>query len=87
MCMYQQVFCGGCHTVVVARPRPSGDNEHLWNYSQQEIGDSLAKNQSAFIDSVHLSGESNIDASDSLSARVRRRQKIPASRFLSPLST
>lgn len=80
MCVPYQVSCGGCHTLILAKARKlqNGDLEDSWNSDEAEDDvDAKPDPLEAIRKSHDLSG--SFDLSGSISARNRRREKLPVS--------
>ena len=84
-CVHGQVSCGGCHTLVIAWPRPESD-------TTPQNGDGVLESAEETTSSEKLSAVSemirrgelsnSLDMSGSISARIRRRQKMPVIMFV-----
>jgi len=82
---YCQVSCGGCHTLVIARPRPESDAgpqemDGMLELAEQSSGSEKLPTISEMIRRGELSN--SLDMSGSISARIRRRQKMPVMALL-----
>jgi len=80
-----QVSCGGCHTLVIARPRPESDTLPVnGDGMQQSAEESVSSDKLSAVSEMIRRGElsASLDMSGSISARIRRRQKMPVMMLL-----
>jgi len=77
---YVEVSCGGCHTLVIARPRQQSDmrspgGDDLLESAEEPTCTEKLSAVSEMIKREELSN--SLDMSGSIAARIRRRQKMP----------